>query len=124
MSEEIVPPAGIEIREGPHGRGVFAARDFASGETIEICPTIEIGDADAGGLLGNYVISSNRDPKLNVFMLGYGSLYNHSGEPSAEYLDNENDSLVFVALRDIAEGEEITIDYGEEWWETREVEPG
>jgi hypothetical protein len=29
-----------------------------------------------------------------------------------------------VALRAIAEGEEITISYGEEWWETRELSPG
>ena len=57
-------------------------------------------------------------------MLGYGSLYNHSGEPSAEYVQHEDDSLAFMALRDIAEGEEITIDYGSEWWETRELEPG
>ncbi len=122
--EKIVPPAGVEVREGSRGRGVFAARDFASDETIEICPTIEIGESDAGGVLGDYVISSNRDPKLNVFILGYGSLYNHSDSPCAEYMDNGDDSLVFVALRDIAEGEEITIDYGEEWWETRDLEPG
>ena len=125
MSEEpITPPAGIEIREGPHGRGVYAIRDIPSGETIEICPTIEVEETDVGGPLGDYVLSSGHDPKLNVFMLGYGSLYNHSGEPCAEYQQYEEDSLAFVALRDIAKGEEITIDYGEEWWETRELEPG
>lgn len=125
MSEEpITPPAGIEVKEGPHGRGVHAVRDIPSGETIEICPTIELEETDVGGPLGDYVLSSGRDPKFNVLMLGYGSLYNHSAEPCAEYQQYEEDSLAFVALRDIAAGEEITIDYGEDWWETRGLEPG
>ncbi len=125
MSEEpITPPPWIEIREGPHGRGVYAVRDIPSGETIEITPTIEINDTDAGGALGDYVISSHNDPELNVFMLGYGSLYNHSDEPCAEYQQDTENTLAFVALRDIASGEEVTIDYGGEWWETRGLEPG
>ena len=125
MSEEpIIPPSGIRIEEGPHGRGVYATRDIPSGETIEICPTIEVDESDPGGPLGDYVIASHNDPKLNLFMLGYGSLYNHSYAPSAEYQQHTEKTLAFVALRDIAKGEEITIDYGEDWWETRELEPG
>lgn len=125
MSEEpITPPATIEIREGPLGRGVHAVRDIPEGETIEVCPTVEMGEEDVGAGLGDYVIASNSDPKANVLMLGYGSLYNHSFDPCAEYQQHTDDSLAFVALRDIAAGEEITIDYGEEWWETRGLEPG
>ena len=121
---EIVPPAGVTIKEGPHGRGVYAAREIAAGETIEIVPTIEIGDSDAGGLLADYVLYSNRDPNQAVFMLGYGSLYNHSGDANAEYVEHDEDQLAFNALRNIAPGEEITIDYGDDWWQTREREPG
>ena len=122
--EEIFPPVGVRVGFGPHGRGVFAVRAIASDETIEICPTIEVAEADVGGALGDYVINSGSDPSFNVMILGYGSLYNHSYEPCAEYQQHTDDSLAFVALRDIAEGEEITIDYGEEWWETRDLEPG
>jgi uncharacterized protein len=122
--EEITPPAVIRIKEGPHGRGVYARRDIAEGETIEICPTVEIDESDAGGILGDFVISSNVDADRNVLMLGYGSLYNHSFDASAEYEQHTDDSLAFVATREIAEGEEITINYGEEWWETRGLEPG
>jgi SET domain-containing protein len=52
-------------------------------------------------------------------MLGYGSLYNHSDEPNAEYTHEADDAYSFMAVRDIAAGEEITISYGDEWWETR-----
>ena len=121
---EITPPAGIRIEQGPHGRGVYADRDIAAGETIEICPTIEIDDSDAGGILGDFVLGSNLGPERNVFLLGYGSLYNHSWQASAEYEQNTDDSIAFVATRDIAKGEEITINYGEDWWETRGLEPG
>jgi hypothetical protein len=121
---EITPPEGIRIKEGPHGRGVYAERDISEGETIEICPTIEIDEEDAGGILGDFVLKSNVGPEGNVLMLGYGSLYHHSSDASAQYEQHTDDSLAFVALRDIPEGEEITIDYGEEWWESRDLEPG
>ncbi len=42
--------------------------------------------------------------------LGYGSLYNHSFAPNATTLEN-SDELVITALRDIAVGEEIFINY-------------
>ena len=56
-------------------------------------------------------------------MLGYGSLYNHSEDPNAEYIHQFDDAYAFAALRDIADGEEITISYSDAWWETRELEP-
>ncbi len=121
---EITPPTALEIKQGPHGRGVYARRDISEGETIEICPTVELGENDAGGALADYVLYSNRNPGQSVLMLGYGSLYNHSAEPNAEYSEHAEDALAFTALRDIPAGAEITIDYGDDWWETRELEPG
>ena len=44
--------------------------------------------------------------------LGYGSLYNHSFFPNAEYIKVWEERVIrFVALRDIRDGEEITINY-------------
>jgi SET domain-containing protein len=43
--------------------------------------------------------------------LGYGSLYNHSYSPNARYLDVGRMTKAFISLRDIAPGEEITINY-------------
>ena len=114
---------GIEVREGRHGRGVFATRRFRKGEVVERCPTIELPDADVGGLLGDYVYNSVADGDV-LLVLGYGMLYNHSGEPNVEYVQDEPTTIEFLALRAIAAGEELTIDYGREWWDTRDLEPG
>ena len=31
--------------------------------------------------------------------------------------------ITYVTTRDVEAGEELTIDYGEEWWSTRNLEP-
>ncbi len=61
--------------------------------------------------------------------LGYGSLYNHSYEPNARYEASRRRTKIFVALRKIATGEEITINYNGEpgdrspvWFEILEQE--
>jgi SET domain-containing protein len=50
-------------------------------------------------------------------------LYNHSFDANAEYVEHGDGEIAFMALRDIEPGEEITIDYGSEWWDTRELVP-
>ena len=49
---------GIEIKEGRHGRGVFATRAFAKGDAVESCPTLEVHGDDVSGRLGDYVFGS------------------------------------------------------------------
>jgi SET domain-containing protein len=115
--------SGVRVGEGRHGRGVFAARPIATGETIEVCPTLEVAAADVGGLLHDYVFESNDDAEGSVLLLGYGMLYNHSAKPNAEYVQDGDAAVAFVALRPIKPGDEITIDYGADWWATRDRKP-
>jgi uncharacterized protein len=122
-ASEIEPPSSVRVEETRHGRGVVAATDISKGETIETCPVLVLGEGDASGILDDYVVSLGDEVEGTALMLGYGSLYNHSEEPNAEYLWEADDVYSFVALRDIAAGEEITITYGEDWWETRDEEP-
>jgi uncharacterized protein len=117
---EITPPASIRIEETEHGRGVIATADIETGETIEVCPILELAEGDASGLLDDYTVSLEEGTGV-ALLLGYGSLYNHSDEPNAEYIATADDSYSFVALRDIEAGEQITISYGEEWWRTRDT---
>jgi SET domain-containing protein len=114
--------SGLAVRHGPRGRGVFATRGFAKGEVIEACPTVELGDADVTGRLNDYVFTSVKDGDL-LLVLGHGMLYNHSANPNVEYLQDEPSTITFHALRDVRPGDELTIDYGDEWWETRGLEP-
>ena len=116
-------PEGLEIREGRHGRGVYAARPFAKGESVESCPTLELPGDTVTGRLGDYVFGSAEDENEVILLLGYGMLYNHSYEANCEYVQEGPRMITFVTLRDVEAGEELTIDYGEEWWATRNREP-
>lgn len=98
------------------GRGVFAMRRFAPGETIEVCPVIALPEADARKLddtgLYDYYFGWGKDGRRAAIALGYGSLYNHAFTPNAEHRKNaENDTISVVALREIPAGEEIFIRY-------------
>ena len=101
---------------------MFATRRFARGDVIETCPTVEVADADATGRLHDYVFTSLRDGDV-LLVLGHGMLYNHSPNPNVEYVQDEPSTMTFRALQKVRPGDELTIDYGDEWWETRGLEP-
>lgn len=101
----------IEIRNIPgKGRGVFALRDIAEGEVIEKVPLLVVTwDDIAESELSDYAFVYG--VKKCAIALGYGSLYNHSFKPNARYDDVGRKTKVFSAVREIAAGEEITVNY-------------
>ena len=117
---KIAGKEGLAVREGPRGRGVFATRSFAEGETVEVCPTVEI--SEGGGDLADYLFESTNEGMFLV-VLGFGMLYNHSSEPNLDYFQENEAALAFVAQRQIDKGEELTISYGDEWWSARGETP-
>lgn len=99
-----------------HGRGVFCAHPLSLGDVIEICPVIVLPgheiDLLTHSLLYEYYYAWGENQEQCAIALGYGSLYNHSAHPNAEFTpDYNDDTLIFIAIRDIAAGEEITVDY-------------
>ena len=94
---KIAAKRGLVVREGPRGRGVFATR-FAEGETVEVCPTVEI--SEGGGDLADYLFESTTEGMFLV-VLGFGMLYNHSADPNLDYFQDEPSALEFVAQRRI-----------------------
>lgn len=98
------------------GRGVFAARRFETGETIEVCPVIALSETDARTLdttgLYDYYFGWGQEGKAAAIVLGYGSLYNHSPSPNALHQKHVSDGIMsVVAVRCIERGEEIFIRY-------------
>jgi SET domain-containing protein len=98
------------------GRGVFARRLIRKGEVVERVPVLvlpieEVKNATAWNGLAAYCFMWGEDTV--ALALGYGSLYNHSYQPNARYEDVKR-TKVFLALRDIAAGEEITVNYNGE----------
>ena len=106
------------------GRGVVAKAAIATGELIERSPVLPIGAAESECPgLNDYSFAWGEDVegfekgKECAVGLGYLSLYNHSDTSNVSltrhYEDNE---MSIRALRDIAAGEELTINYDVPLW--------
>ena len=109
------PPRVVSVRSTPQrGRGVFAEAPIEEGAIIESCPILRISAEEMpalmGTVLGNYLFQWGGTRDEGAVALGYGSLYNHSADPNALYV-RKVETLDFVALRNIAPGEEITVSY-------------
>lgn len=96
--------------------GVFAAGPIEEGAVIEICPVLLFPKAQLAAvrqtMLDDYYFDWGDNGEWYAFALGYGSLYNHSFNPNADYgMDFENNTIDIYALRFIEPGEEICINY-------------
>jgi uncharacterized protein len=114
--------SGIEVRTsrigGTIGRGVFALKKFRKNDVIEKCPLLVAHDDDWGDdhPLSNYLFEHSSSKQRSALALGMGSLYNHAGSDCNADYAMDGDAAIFRAIRTIRPGEEITIDYGDEWW--------
>jgi hypothetical protein len=106
---------GIKVAEIPgKGRGVIAAKPFEIGDILERAPVIVLGMSDTEKIVDTILLFYHYcwGTESTVIACGYGSLYNHSIEPNAVYHKNlETNELIFVAIRQIAAGDEITVNY-------------
>lgn len=120
---------------GPKGMGAFAAEDCGAGSYV----------CDYVGESIDFVERATRyqrDPPVYLFHLGGGAIagshrfidavdsthasraINHARHANLEpRVDFEAWRVSFYALRDIAEGDELTFDYGEEYWFQRGFAP-
>jgi uncharacterized protein len=106
------------------GRGVIATGQIVEGELLERSPVLPIGTAESESPgLNDYSFAWGEDVpgfesgKECAVGLGYLSLYNHSPSSNVgltrHYEENE---MSVHALRNIAAGEELTIDYDVPLW--------
>ncbi len=118
------PPKVFVQPSSIHGLGVFASQDISSGEIIEKAPLLKLEIHEKNPLLADYRFwwEGNGKRLFYVVALGYGSIYNHSSNPSGYFTNNHEDfTMDFIAKRDIKKGEEILVDYGgDEYWSSRQ----
>jgi hypothetical protein len=75
-------------------------------------------------LLQEYIFGWTKDMpderSKAALVLGTGPLYNSSPKPNASWQTSvKRNRFIFYAIKNIKAGEEIMIDYGSEYWESR-----
>ena len=116
------PFEGLRVGITKHGRGVFATKKYAKGDTIEVCPLLVDKSSSWGEALADYIF--NHGDGNSALALGYCSLYNHSLNPNVDHeVEKHTNCMVFKAARNISVGEQMFISYGEDWWKSRGIKP-
>jgi SET domain-containing protein len=121
------------------GKGVFAARAFSKGELVELSSVIIIDSpfSDIHPILKRTVYSWGALTKTGQscgLVLGFGSLYNHANPANMSYTaDVNSETMSYIAVRDIEEGEELSVNYSSRqgepqsdrdlWFINRRVDP-
>jgi uncharacterized protein len=115
----------VEVRPaGRKGRGVFAAGSIRAGELVEAAQTVELTKADTEALAPTsaeqYVFAHPEAGGRGLLVLGLTTLVNHAAEPNARLDKRHEERIGWIfelrARRDIAPGEELTIDYDCPLW--------
>lgn len=98
--------------------GLFARRHIKKGAFVieytgERIPT-KVADESGGRYLFEVDSDWTVDGEAEINTARY---INHSCKPNVEAEIDENDRIMIYAIRDIKPGDELTIDYGEEYFD-------
>ncbi|TNF10480.1 MAG: SET domain-containing protein-lysine N-methyltransferase [Vibrionaceae bacterium] len=137
MNFKVCDSATIRDTGTAKGRGVFATRQIALNEVIEICPVVLVKWSELPESLKQVVFNWGQltnGPAASAISLGWGSMYNHCNPANVRYTANAvSCSMVFTAARHIDVGEELTVNYNESfgdihstednWFKGRDISP-
>jgi len=102
------------------GRGVITTKPIKRGKLVEASPVIRMtrrDRLDRSTVLSHYPFEWNDPPYIQAFPLGFAGLLNHSDTPNCKIeSDVKGEVLCTYALRNIAAGEELVLNYGIDPW--------
>lgn len=103
----------IEVREAlGKGKGCFAKCKIATNFAIEKAHVVIVPSDSLSDELAAYAFDWGT--KTAAIALGMGSIFNHSQNPNVDY-HMENGSIYFITQKPVAKGDELTINYGEDY---------
>ena len=125
---------GVEVRPSlipGGGDGLFATRDFASGEVLgeyygrvlSLLQAHQLEDRDY--LMGGFGLNAHLDAKFSVTAPGrYVNDHFDQSRLNARFdKDKKRRRATVVAIRRIRRGEEVYVSYGETYWRARGIDP-
>lgn len=111
------------------GHGIFTTTYLPADTTLEECPYLRIKADECAGVLDDYVFNletaaENSDSDYYSLVLGWGSLFNHADDHNTEYWhDTDRDLIVFHTIKEVPAGQQLFVNYGKEWWQSRDLAP-
>jgi hypothetical protein len=108
------------IRKSTIGdRGVIASKDYKEDDILEVCPCIKQNINTIEGKIIDYLFRYDDDHSLIAF--GYCSMYNHLDDNNATWEVLNENQIVIKATKNIKKGEEIFVNYGDDYWNSRQI---
>lgn len=110
-------PDDVSVRRSSAGLGLFANRGFRNGETVIEYVGDRVRSRKESSRVNRYLFSVNArwdidgSPRWNVARYA-----NHSCRPNCEAVNRRGRTLI-VARRRIRPGEELTYDYGQDYFD-------
>ena len=108
------------VRRGTHGLGLFTNVAFKKGDRVTEYTGEKISTEEANRRGGQYLFELNDNWTVDGKDRKNESRYiNHSCRPNCYPEIDENEEHIFIyAKRALKVGEELTYDYGKEFWNT------
>ena len=108
------------VKRGTHGLGLFTPTTFKKGDLVTEYTGEKITEVEANRRGGQYLFELNDEWVIDGKNRTNKSRYiNHSCRPNCYPEIDETEEHIFIyAKRAIAAGEELTYDYGKEFWNT------
>jgi len=118
IRKESFNPSRVEFIKKGKAYAVLARTHFGAGETVEIAPVVLVGsEVTAIEGLKEVVYEIDKNKEQYGIVLGLGSLYGHSDEPNLSYAYNrKTQQMHYITTRIVKLGEELTINYGKDYW--------
>jgi uncharacterized protein len=108
------------------GRGVFTKEIIEEDTIVEIAPVIVMSKEERihldKTLLHDYIFEWGPDHSACCMALGLVPMYNHSYKSNCDYfMDFEEKYIIIKSVRNIAAGEELTINYNGDWDNSKKI---
>ena len=102
------------------GRGVFSKKDYNPGDIVEVAPFVVCENNLHRNKINDYVFQYSQDPNKVITVFGMGSMYNHKDDHNLDYIqDIQNNNMIYKARKRIRAGDELYVNYGPGYWNSR-----
>jgi SET domain-containing protein len=110
---------GVSVKRSSAGLGLFATKEFKHGDVIIEYTGEHISHEEADRRLGKYHFVLSEEVVIDGSGRKNIARYvNHACKPNAEAeIDEDAEQINILARKKILPGEEITYDYGKEYWD-------